>query len=126
MAAELCRAVNDLRVDPANIAVSPAIDHVHPAAGAMLKYQYGRAGEIEFHHRLADREPLQRCRGFRDDDRIEGRDLVLAVRGWRLDDVARRVEFGDRFRRRVRLAGRAILEAALVAAQPLLSICNSD
>ena len=35
-------------VDPADIAVGPAVDDVHPAAGAVLEHQAGGAGQVEF------------------------------------------------------------------------------
>src|SRR5580698_3063052 len=53
-------AVNRWRIDPADIAVGPAVDDVHPAAAAMLEYHACGAGQIELDHRLADRKPAQR------------------------------------------------------------------
>src|SRR5205814_6375530 len=61
---------------------------------------------------------------FRDNDRVVGGDFVVAFRR-RLDDIAwriqrRRIHLGKRRGSRVGLAGRAILETALVTAQAFL------
>src|SRR6185312_12070845 len=67
------------RVDPADIAVGPAVDDVHPSRGTVLEYQAGCSAEVEFHHRLADRHLLQRGRGLGDDHGAVSGDLVLVV-----------------------------------------------
>src|ERR1700704_638309 len=110
-------------VDPADIAVGAPVNDVQPAAGTVLEHDAGSPGQIELHDRLADRKPLQRRGGLGDDDRAVGGDLV--VLGGRLDYIARRVQrrrsyLGERCGGCVGLAGGAVLQAALVAAQALL------
>src|SRR3982074_1920055 len=83
-----------------------------------MEQDAGGAGEVELHHGLADREPFQRRGRLRDEDRAVGGDLVVAFRRG-LDDVARRFHLRKRCGCCIGLAGRAVLEAALIAAQAL-------
>src|SRR5882672_1238152 len=120
----LPRRLNRRRVDPSDIAVRTPVDDIHAAARAVLEHDAGGAGQVQFHDGFADRKPLQRRRRFRDDDRVVGGDLVIAFRR-RLDDIAwrierRRVHLRKRRGSGIGLAGRTILETALVAAQPFL------
>src|ERR1700679_210695 len=117
--------LNHRRIDPADIAVRPPVNDVHPAAAAVLEHDAGRPGQIQLHHGFADRKPLQRRGGLGDDHRIVAVDLVFSVGRRRLDDITRRIQrcrtdVGDRHRGGMVLAGGTILEAALIAPQPLL------
>ena len=80
------------RVDPSDIAVGPAINQVDPAVAGVPEHHDRRAGHVQFHHRLADRELFQHRRRLRDDDRIELGHLVVAVVRRRLDHIARRID----------------------------------
>ena len=70
-------AINRWRIDPADVAVRPPVDEVNPAAGAVQEHHHRRPGQVQFHHRLADRQPPQRLRCLRNDHRIEGVHLLV-------------------------------------------------
>src|SRR5271163_5211323 len=103
-----------VRVQPSDGAVSTAVDDVHALAARVLKYDQGRARQVEFGHRGGDGQVFERLRALRDDDWTEvGRRLLLLVR--RLDH-----EFGDFASPHGRLA--VFLEPFVVPAQPALDL----
>src|SRR4051812_20589368 len=67
-----------LGIDPADMAVVTAIDHVQAAMGAVAEHQSRQFGKVEAQHGLADRQGLDRSRHLGDDHRLS---LVGAVRG---------------------------------------------
>src|SRR5450631_4899644 len=93
----------------------------------MLEHDAGGTRQIQFHHGLAHRHPLQRSRRLGDDHRAVAGLVVLVVSRGRLDHVARGIEgrrgqFNHRNRFGMRLSRGTVLEAALVAAQSLLNL----
>ena len=119
-AGHICHGVT-AGVDPADIAVRPAVND-HPAAGPVLEHDAG--GPVRSSSMTASlTEPLQRRGRLGNDDRAIGGNLLVAL-GRRLDHIARRIEHRPAdFRQRlggIGLAGRAVLQPALVAAQALL------
>src|ERR1700745_1900539 len=73
--------VNRRGIDPAEIAVWASVNDIHLAASGTREYEAGGAGQVEFHHRLADRKPLQGRGGFRNDHRVIAGHLLVAFGG---------------------------------------------
>ena len=98
------------RVDPTDIAVRTAINQVDSAVASVAEHHNGSAGHVELHHRVADRQRLQRGGCFRYDHRIElGRLVGFLAR--RFDDVARRI---DRRRQIFRMAAIGARDMAIL------------
>src|SRR5918993_3139812 len=101
------------RVYPADGAVAPSVDHVHASRSGMVEHHDRRSGEIELEHRVAHRQAVDRTGGLGDHHRVELVLLDLVARGGEDRIGALGAAVGT-------LLGLAVLEAALVAPQPLL------
>src|ERR1700691_3480976 len=107
-----------VRIQPSDGAVSTAVDDVHALAARVLKYDQGRARQVEFGRGGGDGQVFERLRALRDHDWTEvGRRLFVLVR--RLDH-----KFGDLAPAGVRRPGRlaVFLEPLVVAAQSALDL----
>src|SRR5271156_2054701 len=107
-----------VRIQPSDGAVSAAVDDVHALAARVLKYDQGRARQVEFGHGGGDGQGFERLRALRDDDWTEiGRRLFVLVRG-------REHEIGGPAPAGVRRPGRlaVFLEPFVVPAQPALDL----
>src|SRR5262245_25179133 len=80
------------RIDPADIAVRTAVNQVHPAVARVAEDHDRGAGQIEFRYGLADRQRPEHRGRFRDDDRIEFGDVLVAFVRGRLDHVTWRID----------------------------------
>jgi len=77
-----------LWIDPAEMPVGAAVNDIDAAMRGVPEHHNGRAGHVEFRHRIADRQLFQLGGGFSDDHRREAVDLRFALRLGRGDDVA--------------------------------------
>src|SRR4029079_3999073 len=108
----------EMRIDPADIAVGPAVDDIETAVARIAEQQELAGRDVELHHRLAHRELRHVGGTFRNDDGAEILRFLGIVVSCARNDVVR----GSAPTHRLGATVIVTLEPALVAPELLLEM----
>jgi hypothetical protein len=68
---QFLRGWRDVGIQPANVAVGPAVENVHPPAGRVSEHKNRGASEVKLQHSLGDRHFLEAAAALGDHDGVE-------------------------------------------------------